>query len=334
MEVILNEMTPPDEEKARRIRRWIRRSEKRVVERIPALAHRDAMGAMLVALSVSGMVGLGWLYSMGRIPAYVCILANAFFASILHEIEHDLIHFLYFKKRRAVQNLMMLIVWAFRGNVPHGWYRRRIHFHHHRASGTATDVEERLLGLGTPWGIRRLLMSVDGFLAFMLNARTLEEEIPDFRRRDLALAAIPFYPAFAFVLVSFCIYRAELALGLTPSLVLQTLYPAISLLAVAWVFPNYLRQTALQIVSSNVHYYEDVRSIHEETQVLHPFYLWPLQLFCFNFGTTHSAHHYVVEQPFYVRQLIAPWVLPYLKKSGVRENDTATFRRANRFFVG
>ena len=167
--------------------------------------------------------------------------------------------------------------------------------------------------------------------AFLLNARRLEQEIPGFRRRDLALAAIPFYPMFAVVLVSFCIYHAELALGLTPSVVLQAFYPAIALLAVAWVFPNYLPQAALQIVSSNVHYYKDVRNIHEETQVLHPFYLWPLLLFCFNFGTTHSFHHYVVEQPFYMRQLIAPWVLRYLRKRGVRENDTGTFWRANRF---
>jgi len=61
--------------------------------------------------------------------------------------------------------------------------------------------------------------------------------------------------------------------------------------SVAWVFPNYLRQAALQIVSSNVHYYEDVRGVREETQVLRPFFFWSLQVFCFNFGTTHSFHH-------------------------------------------
>ena len=253
-----------EKDKARRIRRWIRRGETRLVARVPGLSHQDAIGATLFALSVLGMVGLGWLYWLGRIPAWVCLLGNAFLASILHEIEHDLIHFLYFKRRPFVHNAMMLFVWVFRGNVPHGWYRRNIHFHHHGASGTPTDVEERLLGLGMPWGIRRFLISVDGFMAFLLNASRLEREIPGFRRVDLALAALPVYPVFVGVLVSFCLYHVELAVGLTPSVILQTLYPVIAVLALAWVFPNYLRQAALQIVSSNVHYYEDVRSIHEE----------------------------------------------------------------------
>ena len=44
--VIQSEMVVREEEKARRIRRWIRRVEKRLVERAPRLAHQDAMGAM------------------------------------------------------------------------------------------------------------------------------------------------------------------------------------------------------------------------------------------------------------------------------------------------
>ena len=162
---------------------------------------------------------------------------------------------------------------------------------------------------------------VDGAMAYLLNARKLQKEIPGFRRSALALAALPVYPLFAAVLVS---YLGGHALGVpVPG--------AIEVLAMAWVFPNYLRQASLQIVSSNVHYYEEVKALREETQVLRPFFLWPLQLFCFNFGTTHSFHHYVVEQPFYVRQLIAPWVLPALAKYGQRFNDVGTFLRANRF---
>jgi fatty acid desaturase len=216
---------------------------------------------------------------------------------------------------------MMLFVWVFRGNVIHGWYRREIHFHHHRASGTVTDVEERLLGLGQPLGPTRILGMVDPAMAFLLNARSLEREIPGFRLRSLALAALPVYPVFAAVLLS---YLGSHAFGIP-------LPGAIEILAVAWVFPNCIRQASLQIVSSNVHYYEDVGTVREETQVLRPFFLWPLQLFCFNFGTTHSFHHYVVDQPFYVRQLIAPWVLPGLAKYGQRFNDVGTFLRGNRF---
>jgi fatty acid desaturase len=308
-------------ERDRRIRRWIREGESRLVARHPALARRDALGALFFLASIAGMVGLGWLYAIGAAPAAAVVLGNAFLASILHEIEHDLIHVLYFRSRPLAHNLMMLGVWLFRGNVVHGWYRRRIHLHHHRASGRSTDVEERLLGLGQPLGPRRVLGMVDGAMAYFLNARRLQQEIPGFHRRSLALAALPVYPIFAAVLLS---YLGGRALGVPVP-------RAIDVLAVAWVFPNYLRQASLQIVSSNVHYYEDVRSLREETQVLRPLFLWPLQIFCFNFGTTHSFHHYVVDQPFYLRQLIAPWVLPALAKYGQRFNDVGTFRRANRY---
>lgn len=323
----------PEAERSRRIRRWIRRGESRLVDRHPILKKQDAIGGALALASALGMVGLGGCYFLGVLPAWACILGNAFFASILHEIEHDLIHYLYFKTKPRLHNATMLLSWALRGNVVHGWYRRSIHFHHHQASGTSSDVEERLLGLGQPWGLRRLLGMVDGAMAFLLHSRTLEREIPGFRRRALALASVPFYPLFALVLVSFVVVHALTAFvpGYQPSSWFAAVLPAIDVLAVAWVFPNYLRQAALQIVSSNVHYYEDVRSISEETQVLRPIFLLPLQFFCFNFGTTHSFHHYVVEQPFYVRQLLSPWVLPALRKYGVRFNDIGTFVRANRF---
>jgi fatty acid desaturase len=324
MSAILSEMTKTahfaEAERERRIRRWIREGEARLVARFPVLAHRDALGLFFFLVSIAGMVGLAWLYAKGAAPAAVVILGNAFFASILHEIEHDLIHFLYFRTRPFVHNLMMLAVWVFRGNVVHGWYRRAIHLHHHRASGKETDVEERLLGLGQPLGPRRILVMVDGALAYLLNARTLEKEIAGFRRGSLATASLPVYPCFAAILVSYVVGHS---FGIhVPG--------AVDVLAVAWVFPNYLRQASLQIVSSNVHYYENVGAVREETQVLRPFFLWPLQAFCFNFGTTHSFHHYVVEQPFYLRQLIAPWVLPALAKYGHGFNDLGTFLRANR----
>jgi fatty acid desaturase len=322
-------------ERARRIRRWIRRGEARLVTRHPALRHQDAIGASLCLLSIAGMVGLGALYATARVPAFVCVLGCAFFASVLHEIEHDLIHFLYFKNRPLVHNVMMLLVWALRGNVVHGWYRRGIHFHHHRASGTATDVEERLLGLGQPWGPRRLVVMIDGAMAFLLNARALEKEVPGFDRRALALASLPFYPVFAFVLLSYLVSHALVALvpGYVPSAWYSSIAPAVDVLAIGWVFPNYIRQAALQIVSSNVHYYEDVKGVDQETQILRPAFLWPLQVFCFNFGTTHSFHHYVVDQPFYLRQLLCPWVLPAMRKYGVRFDDLGTFLRANRFLA-
>ena len=48
-------------------------------------------------------------------------------------------------------------------------------------------------------------------------------------------------------------------------------------------------------------------------------------------STWRLFHHYVVEQPFYIRQLITSWVLPAMRKYGVRENDAGTFWRATRY---
>ena len=57
----------------------------------------------------------------------------------------------------------------------------------------------------------------------------------------------------------------------------------------------------------------------------------PLQLFCFNFGSTHAIHHFVVREPFYIRQMTAPAAHAVMREMGVRFNDFGTFRRANRY---
>lgn len=49
-----------------------------------------------------------------------------------------------------------------------------------------------------------------------------------------------------------------------------------------------------------------------------------------NFGSTHAIHHFVVGQPFYLRQMIAAKAHEVLRNQGVRFNDLGTFRRANR----
>ena len=319
----------------RRIRRRIRLAEQKLLDRGSIGERRNLMGSLLFTISSLGMLGFGWLYWTDRIGAVTCILVNAFLASILHEIEHDLIHKLYFGGRSRVERLahhsLMLFVWLFRGNVIHGWFRRRMHLEHHRLSGTEGDIEERLLGLGMPMSLRRLLIMIDGSMAYFLGARALEKELPHFNRRSLLWASLPVYPVFACVLWAFLLMHGfRLVSGSFPSGA-ELWLPWIELLAVAWVFPNYLRQAALQIVSSNVHYFADVPNLRGETQVLRPLFFWPLQLFCFNFGTTHIFHHFVPDQPFYIRQWITPVVLPTLRACGVRFNDIGTFWRANRF---
>jgi hypothetical protein len=85
-----------------------------------------------------------------------------------------------------------------------------------------------------------------------------------------------------------------------------------------------------------MHYYGDVElgNVMQQCQVLNSKWMWPLQAFCFNFGSTHGIHHFVVKEPFYIRQMTAPVAHKVMAEMGVRFNDFGTFGRANRFDVG
>jgi hypothetical protein len=86
-------------------------------------------------------------------------------------------------------------------------------------------------------------------------------------------------------------------------------------------------------VSSNVHYYGDInpRNVVQQTQVWSSPWVLPFQLFCFNFGSTHAIHHFVVQEPFYLRQLVAREAHVVMREHGVRFNDFGTLLRANRW---
>mgnify|MGYP000411496058 CR=1 FL=1 len=100
---------------------------------------------------------------------WLCIPLVALFASLTHELEHDLIHWMYFRKNPLLHNLMMWGVWLARPSTISPWARRRLHFNHHKHSGTAQDLEERGITNGEPWGIRRLLMTGDLTLAMVMR---------------------------------------------------------------------------------------------------------------------------------------------------------------------
>ena len=76
-----------------------------------------------------------------------------------------------------------------------------------------------------------------------------------------------------------------------------------------------------------MHYFGDIdsRNVIQQTQVLNPWWMLPFQLFCFNFGSTHAIHHFVVRDPFYIRQLTARTAHAALREVGVRFNDVGTF---------
>lgn len=344
-----------DAEKTAEIKRVIRQAGEDLRRRHPWLKHQDAIGAAIMIGSLAGMIGSGTAYYHGLIPWWLCIPLVALFASFIHELEHDLIHGLYFRKVPWANRLMLLVGWIARPSTVSPFVRRKVHLHHHKHSGTETDLEERGITNGTPWGLRRLLMTGDNMLAVLLRpvetfrmvrayiAAQKPKDKAEFKRMawEQRLAYFPignlYYLVWHGYVGFYLLYGASWLIGkpLALSESQQATLAFFDFLAVVWMFPCFLRTFCLHFVSSNMHYYGDVEdgNILQQTQVLNPWWLWPFQLFCFNFGSTHAIHHFVVNEPFYIRQWTAPAAHRVMREMGVRFNDFGTFRRANRYRV-
>ncbi|MQA56062.1 fatty acid desaturase [Pseudomonas piscis] len=308
--------------------------------RYPLLRHQDALGAAILAFALAGMVGSAALYLNGHLAWWACLLLNAFFASLTHELEHDLIHSMYFRKRRVPHNLMMGLVWLARPSTINPWIRRQLHLNHHKVSGTAGDVEERGITNGESWGIARLLMVGDNMIsAFVhtLHVPGWKAKLKRFARLMAAYAPLAqLHWGAWYVFLGFHGANGVAALlgtSIEWSASTLALMQVIDIAVVVIVGPNVLRTFCLHFVSSNMHYYGDVEpgNVLQQTQVLNPWWMWPLQAFCFNFGSTHGIHHFVVKEPFYIRQMTAPVAHRVMAQMGVRFNDMGTFTRANRF---
>lgn len=76
-------------------------------------------------------------------------------------------------------------------------------------------------------------------------------------------------------------------------------------LMVVLIVPNIVRSSSLNFVTSSMHYYGGVNNMLEQTHVITSRLFIPFNLFCFNFGHTHTIHHFVPNQPFYLRQMIS-----------------------------
>ena len=146
-------------DRVRAIRAAIRAEECRLRARHPWLARQDVLGLACFLFSLAGMAGVAAGYLAGGLTWWLAIPLMALPLSVLHEIEHDLIHDLYFRRRRWAQNLMFTVIWFCKLGL-NPWYRRRIHLKHHRDSGQATDIEERLIGIGLPLGWLRLFIAL------------------------------------------------------------------------------------------------------------------------------------------------------------------------------
>lgn len=322
------------------IRQVIADSGERYKARYALAKWQDAIGAGIMLFSVLGMVASGWLWYRGVLSAWISIPLSAFFASLIHELEHDLIHLMYFRKQPIPHNVMLALCWLTRPLTINPWLRRGSHLHHHKHSGTESDVEERAITNGEPWRFLRLLMLFDGMLSLAIRAATqptLARSVRLLRRGFHVyfpigiLAWATWYVFLGFHVSDGVAQLAGGAVRWSPAAIKAM--NVVDVITAVLLAPNLLRSFSINFVSSNMHFYGDIEdgNIIQQTQVLHPWWMLPFQAFCFNFGGTHAIHHFVVGQPFYLRQMVAASAYPVMRAMGVRFNDIGTFKRANRW---
>lgn len=346
---------PEDVQRSLRIRKGIMEAGDQLRAHHPWLVkHQNHIGLGILVTAVTGIVFNITQYSRGKMPWYIAIPLSAFWMSILHELEHDLIHQMYYRKDKKMNNGMLAAVYAFRPSTINPWTRRDIHLHHHKSSGTKSDLEERGINNGDKWGLKRLLMTGDNMLAVYLRPMLMMKTTNRFiqaqknldRTEKLKLRAkvtasyaplghIHYALWHGFLLMNVA-KLAMKALGMKqPSNALWKLADKTTkFYAVTIAAPNFLRTLSLHFTSSNMHYYGDVEdgNIVQQCQVWTDWRMKPLQAFCFNFAGTHAIHHFVVRDPFYIRQAIAQNCYPVMRENGIRFNDFGTFKRANRRF--
>lgn len=310
----------------------IKAEEKLLRSKYAFLSYQNVLGLSITLLSFAALIGLGSLYYLALIPAWLCIILAAIVTSISHEIEHDLIHKQYFSNKPLVHNFMMLVVWLMRPNTINPWYRRKIHLHHHKTSGTPQDLEERLVGNGIKNPFLRALVIVDGLLGLIINTSRFKKEIKGFSFSRVFNAGFPITTSYFIVLYSVVIYHLVNAFyplaAYMPSWAISVLH-VFEFLMVVLILPNIIRSSSLNFVTSSMHYYGGVNNVFEQTHVITSRLFMPFHLFCFNFGKTHTIHHYAPNQPFYIRQLISAKINEVMKKHGVRFNDFESLKNAN-----
>ncbi|RLZ08802.1 fatty acid desaturase [Acinetobacter sp. 2JN-4] len=329
-----------DAEKTEYIKKVVNAEGVALRKKYSILKHQNAIGALILAFSLAGMGVTAYFYIVHQLSVWWTIPLIAFFASLTHELEHDLIHWMYFRKKPWAHHLMMGLVWLARPSTINPWARRELHFNHHKMSGTEHDIEERALGNGDVWGIRRFFATGDNGLAVLF--RVISANNWTVRKMILKRSFKAYFPLGIIHWSLWYVFLGYHAVNLVAMLAdtsilwsattLQVMH-VVNILTVVWIAPNVLRTFCLHFVTSNMHYYGDVElgNVIQQTQVLKPWWMMPFQLFCFNFGSTHAIHHFVVKEPFYLRQMTAPVAHKVMRDMGVRFNDLGTFKRANRW---
>jgi len=340
------------QEKTSRIRKEINVAYLQMKKRYPIFNYQNTLGLLIFLFSTLAIIFTSFFWYKGDVATWLMIIINAFFMGVLHEIEHDLIHWLYFKGNKAVHHCMLFVVWILRPLTVNPWIRRTLHLHHHKFSGTLHDVEERSVTNGEKWTLKRLLTTADVVLGGLMRlgvmfkdmdkevkAGRLKMEISDKLKKIMFLSIIPvtilahviLYFFFGDMILDFFHKSFDTSFVL-PDFIKESLN-WLNIIIYTILLPNLLRQFSLHFITSNMHYFGDVEdgNVIEQTQVLTVWWTLPFQVFCFFFGWTHSIHHFVVNETFYVRHAGRKKAQEVLKKYGVRFNDLGTFKRANRF---
>ncbi|MCA5005741.1 fatty acid desaturase [Sphingobacterium bovistauri] len=340
------------QQKTNIIKKEIIASYKSLRAKYPVLKYQNFIGFSIFMSCLLISAGLGYMWYVDIIPAWVLILGNAFLFGVLHELEHDLIHFIYFKNNKLVHNLMLLVIWLVRPLTLNPWFRRVLHYHHHKFSGTLHDVEERGVTNGEKWSLKRLLFTPDLVIGNALRVIGLFSDM----KREVDNGNLKLHTAKklklsgVFGLIPFTILSHVILYVFFTDILLDFLHnkyqftwvlPEVIKDVLAWskpiiyivLLPNLLRQFCLHFITSNLHYFGDVEqgNVIEQTQVLTVWWTYPFQLFCFFFGWTHAIHHFVVNETFYIRHIARKKAHEVMRKNGVRFNDLGTFRRANRY---
>jgi len=330
------------------IRNTIKNEEDRLREKYPILAWQNTLGAAFFLGSLAVQVSASYLYCVGKLGALMTILVVALATSILHEIEHDLIHNLYFKTVPIIQHTMFAIIWFAKMSVP-PWFRKILHLRHHVVSGQKEDIEERTIGLGMKLGIWRWLRMAQHPIAAIQWGKNSLMEIANDSAHDYDQHYFSYFnvmvllaPTVVFGGLVFHIFLEYVRgmSGLTfgaydPSLYLPMQYYSwVRNFAVCLMIPNFFRNLCLSITASYCHYYDDIpqNSVFYQNQILNHWALIPLQIFSFNFGETHIIHHYHPNATFYLRQMTSKKVCKVLKSRGTRHNDLDIVLRANYYF--
>src|SRR5262249_20268105 len=247
-----------DAARARRVRDGIRERSRELRARLPFLTrHQSALGLTLQLVALAGMAGSAVGYYTGTLGVAVTIALAAFFASIAHEIEHDLIHKCYYATQPRVVDALLALGWLMRPSTISPWVRRPLHLLHHKVSGTEVDIEERAITNGMPLGLRRLLVMTDG-----LVLGSVLRPVPPGTRAALVRRLAGAYWQLGFVhfgiLYAWLGFHAAARFGVPVGH--PATMPVVDFLFVVWVAPNVLRTFCLHFISSNMHYFGDIEA--------------------------------------------------------------------------